>query len=81
MKLGLAWDISDTFNGLMALPNLIGILSLSGIVVAITKNYIHRRIKKDDVDALPMISAYSDIHAEQHEKLTAEYAAENKEKA
>lgn len=77
MKLGLAWDISDTFNGLMALPNLIGILSLSGIVVAITKNYIHRRIKKDDVDALPMISAYSDIHEEQHEKLKAEYSKEN----
>lgn len=76
MKLGLAWDISDTFNGLMALPNLIGILSLSGIVVAITKNYIHRRIKKDDVDALPMISAYSDIHEEQHEKLKAEYSKE-----
>ncbi len=77
MKLGLAWDISDTFNGLMALPNLIGILSLSGIVVAITKNYIHRRINKDDVDALPMISAYSDIHEEQHEKLKAEYSKEN----
>ena len=77
MKLGLAWDISDTFNGLMALPNLIGILSLSGIIVAITKNYIHRRINKDDVDALPMISAYSDIHEEQHEKLKAEYSKEN----
>ena len=77
MKLGLAWDISDTFNGLMALPNLIGILSLSGIVVAITKNYIHRRIMKDDVCALPMISAYSDIHEEQHEKLKAEYSKEN----
>lgn len=77
MKLGLAWDISDTFNGLMALPNLIGILSLSGIVVAITKNYIHRRIMKDDVGALPMISAYSDIHEEQHEKLKAEYSMEN----
>ncbi len=76
MKLGLAWDISDTFNGLMALPNLIGVLSLSGIVVAITKNYIHRRINKDDVDALPMISAYSDIHEEQHEKLKAEYSKE-----
>lgn len=76
MKLGLAWDISDTFNGLMALPNLIGVLSLSGIVVAITKNYIHRRIKKDDMNALPMISAYSDIHEEQHEKLKAEYSKE-----
>lgn len=81
MKLGLAWDISDTFNGLMAIPNLIGVLTLSGIVFAITKDYIHRRIKKDDVNAVPMISAYSDIQAEQSEKLEAEYAAENADKA
>lgn len=81
MKLGLAWDISDTFNGLMAIPNLIGVLTLSGIVFAITKDYIHRRIKKDDVNAVPMISAYSDIQAEQSEKLKAEYAAENADKA
>lgn len=77
MKLGLAWDISDTLNGLMAIPNLIGVLSLSGIVFAITKNYIHRRIKKDDVNAVPMISAYSDIQAEQSAKLEEEYASEN----
>ena len=81
MKLGLAWDISDTLNGLMAIPNLIGVLTLSGIVFAITKDYIHRRIKKDDVNAVPMISAYSDIQAEQSEKLKAEYAAENADKA
>lgn len=76
MNLGLAWDISDTFNGLMAIPNLIGVLSLSGIVFAITRNYVHRRINKDDPDAVPMISAYSDIQAEQQEKLIAEYNSE-----
>ena len=65
----------------MAIPNLIGVLTLSGIVFAITKDYIHRRIKKDDVNAVPMISAYSDIQAEQSEKLEAEYAAENADKA
>ena len=27
MKLGLAWDLSDTFNGLMMIPNLIGVLA------------------------------------------------------
>lgn len=81
MKLGLAWDISDTLNGLMAIPNLIGVLTLSGIVFAITKDYIHRRINKDDMNAVPMISAYSDIQAEQSEKLKAEYAAENADKA
>lgn len=32
MNLGLLWDISDTFNGLMAVPNLIALLILSGHV-------------------------------------------------
>ncbi len=32
MNLGLLWDISDTFNGLMAIPNLIALLMLSGQV-------------------------------------------------
>ncbi|MBO7293671.1 MAG: sodium:alanine symporter family protein [Clostridia bacterium] len=40
----LAWDISDTFNGLMMIPNLIGVLVLSPVVVKITVNYL-RRIK------------------------------------
>lgn len=76
MNLGLAWDISDTFNGLMAIPNLIGVLTLSGTVFAITRSYVHRRIKKDDTNSIPMISAYSDIQAEQQEKLIAEYNSE-----
>lgn len=32
MNLGLLWDIADTFNGLMAVPNLIALLMLSGQV-------------------------------------------------
>ena len=58
----LPWDISDTFNGLMAIPNLIGVLSLSGIVYKITKNYIDRRIKNKDVE--PVLSNFPDIQAE-----------------
>ena len=50
MKLGLAWDLSDTFNGLMMIPNLIGVLALSGTVVAITKNYLDRRVKGLDIE-------------------------------
>lgn len=38
-NLDLIWNISDTMNGLMAIPNLIGILGLSGIVVKLTKDY------------------------------------------
>lgn len=36
MDLGLMWDISDTFNGLMAIPNLIALFLLSGTVVKLT---------------------------------------------
>ncbi|MBQ3256834.1 MAG: sodium:alanine symporter family protein [Oscillospiraceae bacterium] len=39
MDLGLAWDIADTLNGLMAIPNLIALLGLSGVVVSLTKEY------------------------------------------
>ena len=33
LDLGLLWDIADTFNGLMSIPNLIALLLLSGMVV------------------------------------------------
>ena len=54
--MSLALDISDTFNGLMALPNLIGLLSLSGVVVSVTDNYVKRKFQKKDLP--PMISAF-----------------------
>lgn len=51
----LAWDISDTFNGLMMLPNLIGVISLSGLVSKITRNYLDRQ---RGLDVAPMLSAF-----------------------
>ncbi len=39
MDLGLAWDIADTLNGLMALPNLVALIGLSSVVVNMTKEY------------------------------------------
>ncbi len=39
VDLGLLWDIADTFNGLMAIPNLIALLLLSGTVVKLVKDY------------------------------------------
>lgn len=39
MKLDLAWNIADTLNGLMALPNLVALLGLSGVVVKLSKDY------------------------------------------
>lgn len=45
VKPSLAWDLSDTFNGLMAVPNLIAILTLSGDVFRILKEYLTRQAK------------------------------------
>ncbi|MBQ0064282.1 MAG: alanine:cation symporter family protein [Firmicutes bacterium] len=59
MDLQLAWDLSDTFNGLMMIPNLIGVLACSMTVAAITKNYIDRRFHNKDV--VPMYSAYPEV--------------------
>ena len=39
VDLGLLWSIAETFNGLMAIPNLIGIFLLSGTAIALTKEY------------------------------------------
>ncbi len=41
-SLKLVWDIADTLNGLMAIPNLIGLVALSGIVVKLTKEYFSK---------------------------------------
>ena len=45
MDLKLVWDISDTLNGLMAFPNLVGLLLLSPVVVKATKDYF-KALKK-----------------------------------
>ena len=57
MKLDLAWDLSDTFNGLMMLPNLAGVLALSGTVAEVTQNYVDRKFYGKDIE--PLWSAYS----------------------
>jgi len=38
-KFDFVWNISDTFNGLMAIPNLIGLLALSPIIFTMTREY------------------------------------------
>lgn len=45
MDLSLAWNISDTLNGLMAIPNLIGLVGLSGVVIRLTKDYFAKNMK------------------------------------
>ncbi|MBD9083607.1 MAG: sodium:alanine symporter family protein, partial [Lachnospiraceae bacterium] len=57
----------DTFNGLMAIPNLIGVIALSPVVMKITKNYVARIIKKEDVK--PMLSVFPEIQEEQEKAM------------
>ena len=45
MTVSAVWTIADIFNGLMALPNIIALVALSGVVVAETKVYIERAKK------------------------------------
>ena len=66
----LAWDISDTFNGLMMIPNLIGVLFMIPLVVKITKNYVDRKVNKKDVK--PILSYDPDIQAEAETDLDKE---------
>ena len=62
MEGGLAWDLSDTFNGLMMIPNLIGVLALFPMVLKITANYVDRKIRKKDV--APLLSYDPELQAE-----------------
>ena len=59
MESSLAWDISDTFNGLMMIPNLIAVIILTPLVRKITSNYINRKIKGKKEK--PMYSHYEEI--------------------
>ena len=65
MTSSLAWDISDTFNGLMMIPNLIGVLSLTPLVVRLTNNYTDRKLKGLDIE--PILSFDPDIQKEMAE--------------
>ena len=55
VQLGVVWAFSDVMNGLMALPNLIGLLILSGLVARETKKYLDNdpklRATPDEVNA------------------------------
>ena len=39
LELELVWNIADTLNGFMAIPNLIALLGLSGVVIKLTKEF------------------------------------------
>jgi AGCS family alanine or glycine:cation symporter len=50
MELALVWDLSDLFNGLMALPNLVALLLLSPVIFKMTKSYFEKAGKDDVFD-------------------------------
>nr|MCR5094896.1 alanine:cation symporter family protein [Lachnospiraceae bacterium] len=62
MTSSIAWDISDTFNGLMMIPNLIGVIAMSPLVMKITRNYVKRRLHGETVE--PLLSYDPVIQAE-----------------
>ena len=43
MELGLVWDIADTLNGLMAIPNLVALIGLSDVVVRLGEHHFSKR--------------------------------------
>ena len=47
LNLQIVWDIADTLNGLMAIPNLVALLGLSGVVIKLTKDHF---AKKDTLE-------------------------------
>lgn len=42
-SLDVAWDVADTFNGLMAIPNFVALFALSGVVAKLTKEYFQKQ--------------------------------------
>ena len=73
MSDNIAWDIADTLNGMMMIPNLIGVLVLCPQVKKCTQNYVDRRIKHKE-GITPMLSMDPAIQEEQ-----ARYIAEHPE--
>lgn len=56
ITLNLVWDIADILNALMAIPNLIGVLLLSGVVAKETNYYLYgNRLHEHDKTELPVV--------------------------
>ena len=49
LTLEFVWTLADIFNGLMAFPNLVGLLGLSGVVIAETRSYF-KRLDAGEID-------------------------------
>lgn len=42
LSLDVVWDVADTFNGLMAIPNFVALFALSGVVAKLTREYFNK---------------------------------------
>ncbi len=64
LKVDLVWNLSDIFNGLMVLPNIIGIIALSNMVASLGKEYddinkvmkMNKKILKEKQEATTIIN-------------------------
>ena len=43
VQLTVVWNLADLLNGLMAIPNLVSLLALAGVIVAETRRYNKKR--------------------------------------
>ena len=54
LALDLMWTIADVLNALMAIPNLIAVLLLSGVIAAETKHYL-KHLDEEDESEIPVV--------------------------
>ena len=50
MSLDLVWNIADIMNALMAIPNLVSLLLLSGVIAAETRHYLWNKNLDEDME-------------------------------
>ena len=56
ISLSLVWNLSDIANALMAIPNLLAILLLSGVIVRETRKYLWSdRLDEESDEELPTL--------------------------
>ena len=71
VSLPLVWDFADMMNALMAIPNLVALLALNGVIVAETKKYLWDGNIEDDETAPKSVSDAANEVAEEEFKMVA----------
>lgn len=55
MELSVIWNVADILNGLMAIPNIVAVLLLSGMIAAETRKYAGKHLDDRDETQIPVI--------------------------